>query len=58
VRARLATLIATLTHELAALDADIASTLVQDAAWDEAAARLQTITGVGVITTAWLLTAS
>ena len=30
----------------------------QDDAWVEAAARLQTITGVGVITTAWLLTAT
>jgi transposase len=52
------TLIATLTTELAALDAEIAATLVQDEAWAEAAARLQTITGVGVITTAWLLTAT
>jgi transposase len=58
VRARLHTLIATLTTELAALDAEIAATLVQDEAWAEAAARLQTITGVGVITTAWLLTAT
>jgi transposase len=58
VRARLESLIATLTTELAALDADIAATLVQDDAWAEAAARLQTITGVGVITTAWLLTAT
>ena len=30
----------------------------QDEAWAEAATRLQTITGVGVITTAWLLTAT
>ncbi len=58
VRARLDTLIATLTAELAALDAEIATTLVQDDAWAEAAARLQTITGVGMITTAWLLTAT
>jgi transposase len=32
--------------------------LQQDNAWAEAAARLQTITGVGLITTAWLLTAT
>jgi transposase len=58
VRARLEVLIATLTSELTALDREIAATLVQDTAWAEAAARLQTITGVGVITTAWLLTAT
>jgi transposase len=58
VRARLDALIATLTTELAALDAELAATLVQDATWAEAAAHLQTITGVGVITTAWLLTAT
>ncbi len=58
VRARLESLIATLTTEVAVLDREIAATLVQDDAWAEAAARLQTITGVGVITTAWLLTAT
>ncbi len=58
VRARLDALIATLTTEVVALDREIAATLVQDDAWAEAAARLQTITGVGVITTAWLLTAT
>ncbi len=58
VQARLTALITTLTHELAALDREIAATLVQDEVWAEAAVRLQTITGVGVITTAWLLTAT
>ena len=58
VRQRLDALITTLTNELAALDAEIAATLVQDDAWAEAAARLQTITGVGLITTAWLLAAT
>jgi transposase len=58
VQTRLAALIVTFTDELAALDAEIAATLVQDEAWAEAATRLQTITGVGVITTAWLLTAT
>jgi transposase len=58
VQARLESLSATLTDELAAIDREIAATLVQDDAWAEAAARLQTITGVGVITTAWLLTAT
>jgi transposase len=58
VRARLESLIATLSDELAALNAEIAAAMQQDDAWAEAAARLQTITGVGVITTAWLLTAT
>jgi transposase len=58
VRARLESLIATLSDDLAAVDAEIAATMQQDDAWAEAAARLQTITGVGVITTAWLLTAT
>ncbi len=58
VRARLELLIATLTDELRTLDAEIGVTMQQDTAWAEAAARLQTITGVGLITTAWLLTAT
>lgn len=58
VRARLEALIATLTEELAVLDAEIAAAMQQDTAWAEATARLQTITGVGVMTTAWLLTAT
>ncbi len=51
-------LIATLTDELSALDAEIATILQQDDTWADAATRLQTITGVGLITTAWLLTAT
>jgi transposase len=58
VRDRLETLIGTLTDELAVLDAEIATAMQQDDAWAAAAARLQTIIGVGVITTAWLLTAT
>ena len=58
VRARLESLIATLTDDLAAVDVEIAAAMQQDAAWAEAAVRLQTITGIGVITTAWLLTAT
>ena len=58
VQPRLVALIATFTEEVAALDAEIAATLVLDDTWAEAAARLQTITGVGLITTAWLLTAT
>lgn len=58
VQARLEALIATLTDDLAAVDAEIVAAMQQDAAWAAAAARLQTITGIGVITTAWLLTAT
>jgi transposase len=53
----LETLIASLTDELTALNAEIAA-MQQDDAWAEAATCLQTITGVGIITTAWLLTAT
>lgn len=55
VRARLEALITTFTEELAALDADIAATFAQDEEWADAAARLQTIPGIGMITSAWLL---
>ena len=58
VQARLDALIATLTTEIADVEAEIAAALRQDAAWSIAAAHLQTITGVGRISTAWLLVAT
>ena len=58
VRERMDQLIATLTSQIAELDAEIAAALDTDAAWAAAAARLQTITGIGLITTAWLLVAT
>ncbi len=58
VRERMDSLIATFTTQIAELEAEIATALRQDAAWSAAAARLQTITGIGVLTTAWLLVAT
>ena len=58
VRERMDTLIATLTAQIGALETEIALALQQDAAWAAAAARLQTITGIGVLCTAWLLVAT
>lgn len=58
VRERLDGVIAFLTAQLADLDAEIAATMQQDDGWAEAAARLQTIPGVGLLTSAWLLVAT
>lgn len=55
VRDRMDTLIATLTDQIAEVEAELAPTLEQDTAWAAAAARLQTITGVGLLTASWLL---
>jgi transposase len=58
VRERLDTLIATFTAQIAELEREIAMALQQDEAWAAAAARLQTITGIGLLSTAWLLVAT
>ena len=58
VRDRMDSLIATCTAQIDELEAEIATALQQDAAWAAAAARLQTITGIGVLCTAWLLVAT
>ena len=55
VKTRMETLIAALGSQIAEVDAELASAINQDAAWAAAAARLQTIPGVGVLTAAWLL---
>jgi transposase len=55
VRERMDALIATLSQQIGAVEREIAATMRQDAAWAAAADRLQTITGVGMITSAWLL---
>jgi transposase len=44
-----------ISTRITTLDGEIASVLA-DGAWADSAALLQTITGIGVITTAWLLT--
>jgi transposase len=56
VRTRLESLIATLDEEIATVEQEIASALEQDQAWAAAAARLATISGLGTLTIAWLLT--
>jgi len=55
VRTRMEQLIATLTDQLTAVEAEIAPALQQDAAWAAAASRLQTIKGIGRLTAAWLV---
>ena len=55
VRTRTEALIATLTAEIGAIEAELLATLQLDDAWAQAAARLQTITGVGLLTASWLL---
>jgi transposase len=55
VRERLDAVLAFLTDQITDLDQDIAATLHQDDAWAAAAARLQTVTGIGMLTSAWLL---
>lgn len=55
VQARMDSLIATLSEQIAAVEAELAPALDQDAAWAAAAARLQTIKGIGLLTASWLL---
>jgi transposase len=58
VRTRLEELITLLEEEIAELDAEIAQALQQDQAWAAAAARLASVSGLGPLTIAWLLTAT
>jgi transposase len=55
VRTRLETLIATLTQELTTIEREIAPVLNQDANWAAAAERLQSIPGMGPLTSAWVI---
>jgi transposase len=52
---RMESLLATLTAQIAAVEAELLPAMKQDAAWAAAAARLQTIKGVGLLTASWLL---
>ena len=56
VQTRLETLITTLDEEIAAVEQEIAAALQQEDAWAAAAARLATVTGLGTLTIAWILT--
>lgn len=55
VRTRMEQLIATLTEQIAQVEAEIAPALQQDTEWAAAAARLETIKGIGLLTAAWLV---
>jgi transposase len=56
VRQRMETLIATLNAQIKEVEKEITPVLAQDETWAKAAALLQTITGVGLVTAAWLVT--
>jgi transposase len=55
VRERMDVLIHTLTEQIAAVETELATAVQQDDAWAAAAARLQSITGIGLLTACWLL---
>ncbi len=55
VRQRMESLITTCTDQITELEGEIACVLQQDEAWASAATRLQTITGIGLLTAAWLV---
>lgn len=58
VKTRMERLIQTLSDQIAEVEREIVPALQQDAAWAAAARRLQTITGVGLVTASWLLVAT
>jgi transposase len=58
VRERLEGLIRTLDDEIRTLEAEIAEVLRGDHAWAKTVARLQTITGIGQLTAAWIVVAT
>jgi len=55
---RLEQQIAHLAHEIKALEAEIQELLASQHPWSNAAQRLLSITGIGLLTAAWLLTAT
>jgi transposase len=55
VRERMDRLIQTLNDQIAAVEAELATAVQPEDAWAAAAARLQTISGVGLLTACWLL---
>jgi len=58
VRTRLQELIAHLDEQIAEVEQEIGAALEQDQAWASAAAHLASIKGLGMLTIAWLLTAT
>jgi transposase len=55
VQARMEALSATLTAQIAEVEAELAAVVERDDAWTEAIKRLQSIPGVGLLTAAWLV---
>lgn len=55
VRERMEVLIATLTAQIAEVEAELAAATAQDGAWTAAIKRLQSIPGVGLLTASWLV---
>jgi transposase len=55
VKQRMMTLIAYLNMQIAEIEREIEAVLAQDHEWAESAERLLSISGVGFVTTAWLL---
>mgnify|MGYP001490971246 CR=1 FL=1 len=58
VQQRMQALLTTLESQIKQIEQELRVVLQQDAAWARAAQRLQSITGVGLITTGWLLVAT
>ena len=58
VRARMEALIATLNAQIKEVEKEITPVLAQEDTWAKAAALLQTMTGVGLVTAAWLVTST
>jgi len=56
VHTRLEELIAHLDEQIAEVDAEIAAALQLDEVWAEVAARLMSVSGLGILTIAWILT--
>jgi len=55
VRKRMEQLIERLSHQITEVEAEIEQALILDKAWAAAAARLESIIGIGPLTAAWLL---
>jgi transposase len=55
VERRMEALLTTLNHQIAEVERELVSALQQDETWAAAAARLQTIKGVGQLTASWVL---
>lgn len=58
VRTRMEELLATFERQIAAIEREIAQAIQQDAGWAASAALLVSITGIGLLTAAWLLVAT